>query len=167
MNQFQHIMNAIAIATVFLLFIYPSWYFWAVPLGALFPDLDINLQKAKMGRHRKTLHNLFVPFLAIAVGVSTGTQEFMMFFIIGLMSHLLADSISKTGIYPFYPISKFCTGGGISFTKPAGGGNPIEKLEKELKVLLAQLVFVVFTLGELFVLMVFRSDIRTIITAVI
>jgi len=160
-------MNALAIAFVFLVFIYPSWYAWAVPLGALFPDLDINLQKAKIGRHRKTLHNLFVPFLAIVVGVSTGTEEFMMFFIIGLMSHLLADSISKTGIYPFYPVSKLCTGGGISFTKPTGGGNPIERLEKELKSIVSQLVFVVFTLGELLVLFVFRSDIRTIVMAVI
>ena len=67
-------------------------------LGAIFPDFDIYFL------HRKLLHNLWVisivSFLLLYFG-----KLFSLFFFIGAISHLLLDSMTPMGIFPFWPIS--------------------------------------------------------------
>ena len=63
------------------------------------PDFDL-----KLG-HRKLLHNVFAMFLlslpAFIFGYKSGMAA-----LIAYSSHLLGDSLTKYGVYLFYPISK-------------------------------------------------------------
>jgi inner membrane protein len=71
-----------------------------VGLGAIFPDLDVNFL------HRKLLHNLW------AFAASSGAifiylnPAFALAFYFGCLSHLLADSLTPTGIWPLWPIQR-------------------------------------------------------------
>ena len=140
MNQQQHIINATCIMCA-LLIARPSYFIWAIPLGALLPDLDQHAQKlTHYWLHRKLLHNMFVPFLIICFGYSTGIQEFTLFLAIGVIAHLLADSISKGKTYFLWPLHGFHTGGGISFSRPQGGKTMIKKLNNQIKSAVSETV---------------------------
>jgi membrane-bound metal-dependent hydrolase YbcI (DUF457 family) len=70
-----------------------------VVLGALFPDVD-----TAFGKHRKTLHNLFV--LAIFVGFPVVFDN-LQFVWIGIATHYLLDVVgSRRGIALFYPLTR-------------------------------------------------------------
>jgi len=72
----------------------------AVPivLGALFPDVD-----TAFGKHRKTLHNVFVLGVVAAYPVFFGNLQFVW---IGVATHYLLDVIgSRRGIAFFYPLT--------------------------------------------------------------
>ncbi len=159
-NQQQHITNAIAIMLVFI-FIYPSWFLWAVPLGAVLPDLDIIVQTAfKVGVHRKLLHNIFLPIFILIIGYASATHRFTIFLAIGVTVHLLADSITKGRMYYLWPVSNAHTGGGISFSRPKGGKTIIKKVNNEIKSMVSQWAFIGFTALEVAVLYLARGSLR-------
>ncbi|WP_257628392.1 metal-dependent hydrolase [Haloplanus salinarum] len=69
-----------------------------VVLGALFPDVD-----TAFGKHRKTLHNLFVLGVVAAFPVVFGNLQFVW---IGIATHYLLDVVgSRRGIALFYPLT--------------------------------------------------------------
>ncbi|MFB6101606.1 MAG: metal-dependent hydrolase [Haloplanus sp.] len=69
-----------------------------VVLGALFPDVD-----TAFGKHRKTLHNLFV--LGVFVGFPLAFDN-LQFVWIGVATHYLLDVVgSRRGIAFFYPLT--------------------------------------------------------------
>ncbi|MEM7813414.1 MAG: metal-dependent hydrolase [Candidatus Aenigmatarchaeota archaeon] len=68
--------------------------------GALAPDLDLRFM------HRKLLHNMWALLIFAWAGISSGLL-FMpqaVAFAIGWVSHLVADSLTHTGVMPLWPI---------------------------------------------------------------
>ncbi|WP_338741918.1 metal-dependent hydrolase [Haloplanus salilacus] len=69
-----------------------------VVLGALFPDVD-----TAFGKHRKTLHNVFVLGVVAAFPVLFGNLQYVW---IGVATHFLLDVVgSRRGIAFFYPLT--------------------------------------------------------------
>jgi hypothetical protein len=69
-----------------------------VVLGALFPDVD-----TAFGKHRKTLHNVFVLGVVAAFPLLFGNLQFVW---IGVATHFLLDVVgSRRGIAFFYPLT--------------------------------------------------------------
>jgi inner membrane protein len=71
-------------------------------IGSMVPDLDIRFM------HRKLMHNLWVLALMLIGGFASGlmNNQIAASFSIGFISHLLSDSLTRTGIMPFWPIQK-------------------------------------------------------------
>jgi len=98
-----------------------------VLIGAILPDIDH--PKSKLGskfkivslffEHRGFFHSLFVlPVIALVLFLTTKTNYYSLPLIIGYLSHLLTDAMTKEGIMLFHPISKaringFITTGGF------------------------------------------------------
>jgi len=69
-----------------------------IVLGALFPDVD-----TAFGKHRKTLHNVFVLGVVAAYPVLFGNLQYVW---IGVATHYLLDVVgSRRGIAFFYPLT--------------------------------------------------------------
>jgi hypothetical protein len=69
-----------------------------IVLGALFPDVD-----TAFGKHRKTLHNVFVLGIVAAFPVFFGNLQYVW---MGVATHLLLDVVgSRRGIAVFYPLT--------------------------------------------------------------
>jgi hypothetical protein len=69
-----------------------------IVLGALFPDVD-----TAFGKHRKTLHNVFVLGVVAAYPVFFDNLQFVW---IGVATHYFLDMVgSKRGIALFHPLS--------------------------------------------------------------
>nr|WP_305882567.1 metal-dependent hydrolase [Haloplanus ruber] len=69
-----------------------------IVLGALFPDVD-----TAFGKHRKTLHNLFVLGVVAAFPIVFDNLQFVW---IGIATHYLLDVVgSRRGIALFYPLT--------------------------------------------------------------
>ncbi|MFB6196613.1 MAG: metal-dependent hydrolase [Haloplanus sp.] len=69
-----------------------------VVLGALFPDVD-----TAFGKHRKTLHNLFVLGIFVGYPFVFGNLQFVW---IGIATHYVLDVVgSRRGIALFYPLT--------------------------------------------------------------
>jgi len=69
-----------------------------VVLGALFPDVD-----TAFGKHRKTLHNVFVLGVVGAFPIFFGNLQFVW---VGVATHFLLDVVgSRRGIAFFYPLT--------------------------------------------------------------
>jgi len=67
-------------------------------LGALFPDVD-----TAFGKHRKTLHNLFILGIIAGYPLLFGNLQFVW---IGVATHFLLDVVgSRRGIAFFYPLT--------------------------------------------------------------
>lgn len=70
--------------------------------GAWFPDLDIKY------RHRALLHNLFFPLALLAltfIPPYSALASLARLFILGWVSHLLADALTVSGVALFYPLT--------------------------------------------------------------
>jgi hypothetical protein len=84
-------------------------FFVPVVLGALFPDVD-----TAFGKHRKTLHNVFVVGVFVAYPFLFDNLHFVW---LGVVSHLVLDFAgSARGIAIFYPLTseEFDFPGGVS-----------------------------------------------------
>lgn len=69
-----------------------------IVLGALFPDVD-----TAFGKHRKTLHNVFILGIVAAFPFLFGNLQFVW---IGVATHFLLDVVgSRRGIAFFYPLT--------------------------------------------------------------
>ncbi len=84
--------------------------------GGLLPDIDH--PKSKIGRyfkpisflfeHRGFFHSfLFLPILSLLIYILLKTNTFTLPILIGYSSHLISDAITKEGIMPLHPLSKF------------------------------------------------------------
>jgi len=92
----------------------------AVPviLGALFPDVD-----TAFGKHRKTLHNVFVLGIVAAYPIVFGNLQFVW---IGVATHYLLDVIgSRRGIAFFYPLTSQEWGLPAGVTTSSKYANPV------------------------------------------
>ncbi len=79
--------------------------------------LDIDSEKSKIGKawyfrpiqwftsHRRFFHSIFFIILATAI-LSIISTNIAIGFIIGSLSHLLLDALTKRGISPLHPITK-------------------------------------------------------------
>ncbi|WP_435097014.1 metal-dependent hydrolase [Halarchaeum sp. P4] len=107
MNKKDHILNGLLLGAGLGFVLHPEGSMQTlvttaavlvpVVLGAMFPDID-----TEFGKHRKTLHNLFV------VGILYGYTLYfdnLMFVWIGVVTHFVLDVLgSKRGIALFYPL---------------------------------------------------------------
>ncbi|ALU12605.1 hypothetical protein EYM_05635 [Ignicoccus islandicus DSM 13165] len=83
--------------SVFLLGPSPSVTLTSVIYSKL-PDFDLKL------RHRKSLHNVFAMLILTSVAFLMGPDAGLSA-LVAYSSHLLGDSLTVYGIYPFYPFS--------------------------------------------------------------
>ena len=84
-------------------------FFVPVVLGALFPDVD-----TAFGKHRKSLHNVFVVAVFVAYPLVFDNLHFVW---LGVVSHLVLDVVgSARGIAFFYPLTseEFALPGGVT-----------------------------------------------------
>jgi inner membrane protein len=98
-------------------------YFALVLLGSIFPDIDrsnsflgrrtkiISIPISIVFGHRKLFHSLLFVVLVYAAGMILMVQMqwdlyYLNGFIVGIISHLMADYVTKRGIPIFYPFSK-------------------------------------------------------------
>jgi len=89
-----------------------------IVLGALFPDVD-----TAFGKHRKTLHNLFVLGVVAAYPVFFGNLQFVW---IGVATHYLLDVVgSRRGIAFFYPLTSQEWGLPSGVTTSSKYANPV------------------------------------------
>lgn len=103
---------------------------WAVfgtvlVIASLIPDIDI--QNSIVGRrfwpassiinlmlgHRGLMHTIFPPLVAALLLFITGYNLLGIAFMIGYMTHLLADAVTIQGIMLFFPLSKIKASGPI------------------------------------------------------
>jgi hypothetical protein len=89
-----------------------------IVLGALFPDVD-----TAFGKHRKTLHNVFVLGVVAAYPVFFGNLQFVW---IGVATHYLLDVVgSRRGIAFFYPLTSKEWGLPTGVTTSSKYANPV------------------------------------------
>lgn len=89
-----------------------------VVLGALFPDVD-----TAFGKHRKTLHNVFVLGVIAAYPILFGNLQFVW---IGVSTHYLLDVVgSRRGIAFFYPLTSQEWGLPSGVTTSSKYANPV------------------------------------------
>ncbi len=107
-NKREHIINGVLIGIGVGVLLSPTGDKWmvhsvfsvAIPvtLGALVPDID-----TEFGKHRKTLHNVFVLAVFAAFPFVYGNLQYVW---IGVLTHFVLDYLgSKRGIALFYPLS--------------------------------------------------------------
>jgi len=77
-------------------------------ISAMLPDLDLALKSFPLIEHRKTFHNIwFMIAAAYAIFHFTGSSLIAELSSIGVLSHLLMDSLTKVGVMWFYPLSSW------------------------------------------------------------
>lgn len=72
-------------------------------IGSIVPDLDLRF------KHRKALHNVFVPLILCALVLLMlseipGVNVYVSAFLLGWLSHILLDVLTLKGVYLFYPL---------------------------------------------------------------
>ncbi|ACV12632.1 membrane-bound metal-dependent hydrolase [Halorhabdus utahensis DSM 12940] len=108
MNKRGHVLNALLLSIGLGYVLEPSGdvvtfemiaaVIVPVVLGAMVPDID-----TAFGRHRKTLHNLFVPLVVGAYPYYHGNLEYVW---IGVLSHFALDLLgSRRGLALLYPLT--------------------------------------------------------------
>jgi membrane-bound metal-dependent hydrolase YbcI (DUF457 family) len=107
MDKRGHVLNAVflAIGLGFILepagdadtFLTIAAVFVPLVLGALFPDVDTHF-----GKHRKTLHNLFVLAVVLAYPIYFDNLQWVW---LGVVTHFVLDIFGTTrGLAFFYPL---------------------------------------------------------------
>lgn len=100
-------------------------FMFLILLGAALPDIDH--PESKIGsrikvvgflfEHRGFFHSLFAVLLVYLLLLyymsSVSYSAYIFALVAGYLSHILADSVTKEGIMPFHPISKFRISGFI------------------------------------------------------
>jgi energy-converting hydrogenase Eha subunit A len=113
-----------------------------IVLGALFPDVD-----TAFGKHRKTLHNVFVLGVVAAYPVFFGNLQFVW---IGVATHYLLDVVgSRRGIAFFYPLTSREWGLPTGVTTSSKYANPVTVVVTVLELAVLGVVNVyVMPLGD-------------------
>ncbi len=99
MEKITHIAFGVFIFSLLAYFLdYNFIYLIPLAIGAIIPDIDIKF------KHRKILHNIWIlSGIAIAIGYYYNWRWGILFSI-GWISHLILDSLTPMGIYPFWPM---------------------------------------------------------------
>ncbi len=106
----------------------PYLFIPLVLFGALFPDIDH--PKSKLGRkikplsffikifigHRTLFHSLLIPLVLFIIYYILG-YVYILAFLIGFISHLAIDALTKSGINFLYPFAKLKVRGFIETGK--------------------------------------------------
>ena len=119
MQAKTHLMFAF-LASLFFVYLIPAMVFYIplILLGGLLPDLDH--PNSKLGRkiwplsklfnlifgHRGFFHSLLFVII-IFILVSYFSTIFAFAISIGILTHLLSDALTISGVAFFYPLSKF------------------------------------------------------------
>jgi membrane-bound metal-dependent hydrolase YbcI (DUF457 family) len=109
MNKREHVLNAVLLSVGLGFVLHPTVdeataravaeLVVPVVLGVLFPDID-----TAFGRHRKTLHNVFVLGGFFAYPMVFDNLHFVW---VGVFSHYVLDLVgSKRGLALFYPLER-------------------------------------------------------------
>ena len=134
MNKEGHVLNAallsVGLGVVLVLPTTPSAssaletvemivrLFVPIVLGALFPDVD-----TAFGKHRKTLHNVFVLGVVAAYPIFFDNLQFVW---VGVATHYLLDVVgSRRGIAFFYPLTSQEWGLPSGVTTSSKYANPV------------------------------------------
>lgn len=107
MNKRGHVLNAVLLAVALGFVLEPAGdlttfrtiaaVFVPLVLGALFPDVDTHF-----GKHRKTLHNVFVLGIVVAYPFFFDNLHWVW---LGVLTHYALDVFGTTrGIALFYPL---------------------------------------------------------------
>ena len=105
MQKYTHLIFAFLLFILFnFIFHFPIYLSLFAFLGAMLPDLDIKIKKM----HRKIFHNIWFLLITLTLLFKLGLidRTIAIIFSIGFISHLIADSLTHTGIMPFWPIEK-------------------------------------------------------------
>jgi len=93
-------------------------FFSVVILSSLIADIDektsivskrtrpLSFFINSLFKHRTFFHSLFFPFFIYLVLVSFDLSFIGIPFLVGYLSHLFLDALSKEGIMPFFPLKK-------------------------------------------------------------
>lgn len=73
-----------------------------VAVGAIYPDIDFFEPIRRY--HRKLFHNVWLIFGAMFFIMFTINGDLAFGFMLGGLSHLLADALTPRGVYPFWPV---------------------------------------------------------------
>ena len=100
-------------------------YYIVVLIGSLLPDVDhegstinnlfpLTHYAAKLVTHRGIFHTIFAP-IAIGFVIGTLTQpQYGWYVLIGYLSHLASDSLTKLGVNWLYPFTEEKLGGPVT-----------------------------------------------------
>ncbi|MBI4153336.1 metal-dependent hydrolase [Candidatus Woesearchaeota archaeon] len=118
MMWYTHIVSGLLVAAIFLTFVDVSSspvFIMLVLFASLLPDID--QKDAHIHRylpftrwiqsifeHRGFFHSVFPALLLFVFPFSFGFWDAGAALLLGYCSHLIADGITPTGIYPFYPV---------------------------------------------------------------
>jgi inner membrane protein len=104
MRKDVHIVFGILLFSIIFVVFKLEWWFAVFSIfGAVFPDLDF--QTVVRNYHRQLFHNIWVLIIS-TIFISYISELAGICFIVGFLSHLLADSLTPAGIQLFYPIEK-------------------------------------------------------------
>jgi inner membrane protein len=80
---------------------------WAGVLGAVVPDIDLLFSPAWQSPfvHRGLTHTPFLGGVVVAALLVTGRRRVALGVAIGFLSHLVLDSLTKSGVMWLYPLS--------------------------------------------------------------
>jgi membrane-bound metal-dependent hydrolase YbcI (DUF457 family) len=119
--------------------------------AAFLPDIDWRMQYSwHMGNvHRKVLHNVWVLIVLVILTYLLSNSLFLSFgIIIGFVSHLIADSFTKKGVFWLYPLGKdsrkYFLNGPLSMDKPTSVA-----IEKYVQILLFAAAGFLFMVKEI------------------
>lgn len=117
-----HALFSLLLGLIFLYYVdvpYKIIFLILLVLSSYLPDIDT--PQSTLGKkvwlisyplklifgHRKLFHSLFLPLAIYAVFYYFKLQYFGLAVMLGYITHLIGDALSKEGIMFLYPISKF------------------------------------------------------------
>jgi len=140
-------------------------YFALVLFGSIFPDIDrsnsflgrrtklISIPISIIFGHRKFFHSILFIVLVYVVGMIVIEKMnwdlyYLIGFIVGIVSHLLADYLTKRGIPLFYPFSKT----NFRFLVTFRTGSTIEYSITSILIIINVLLIIVFVKNGMIVI---------------
>lgn len=157
-----HIAVGILFAMIFYYFLKLDLTFaLLVGLASFIPDIDWAMQfKWGMGnRHRTFMHNIWAMIIILIVAFLL-TKSLIIIFgvVLGFVGHLLADSLTVTGVYWLWPYGdekrggqkKYWTGWKLNMSDP--NENKIERIIQIVALAISGFIFLAkdFAFGNIF-----------------
>ncbi len=111
---FTHVAGGLLLSLFMMLFISPDSnliFLILVIIGSLLPDIDCRTSKVgknkkvhKLVEHRGIFHSILMAFLLYLLVELQLSSNVSLGFLIGYISHILLDGMTKKGVFPFYPL---------------------------------------------------------------
>jgi len=152
MRLLTHVAFGLFLGTLFYYFLDIDFSFILLAgFSAFLPDIDWRMEHSwGMGDvHRKVLHNVWVLIVMVILTYLLSNSLFLSFgIIIGFVSHLIADSFTREGVFWLYPLGKdnrkYFLSGPLSMDKPTS-----VTIEKYVQILLFALAGFLFMIKEI------------------